>query len=469
MNIANPKPPAFLLNNRRVSIVDAGVQTTLLDYIRAQGLTGAKEGCAEGECGACTVVLVADRSGGSEYRAVNSCLMLAPMAAGHEILTVEALAADGKLSEVQQAMAAGGGSQCGYCTPGFVMSMFAEQYRPGRCGPCDPQELGGNLCRCTGYRPIRDAALSLGPAPAGEFLDRLSRPAPRLDEIDYQTSNGRFSRPSSLEQCLSILAADSGALLISGGTDLVVESNLRARRWSHLVSVEAIAELREFSETASSIRIGAALRLNEIAMHWSNAPEVFLQWLRLFASPPLRNRATLGGNLATASPIGDGAPLLLALDAQVHLASQRGRRIVPLHAFFTSYRRTVLEPGELIASIEILKPLPEFVRFYKVAKRRMDDISTVAVAMAMDWDSSGKVARARFAFGGVAAIPMRAVLAEETIVGQRWNDAAVERAQAALDRTLAPISDHRGSAEYRLAVAKSLIAKFLWERREAAA
>ena len=469
MNIANPKPPAFLLNNRLVSLADAGVQTTLLDYIRAQGLTGAKEGCAEGECGACTVVLVAHREGGSEYRAVNSCLMLAPMAAGHEILTVEALAADGKLSEVQQAMAAGGGSQCGYCTPGFVMSMFAEQYRQGRCGPCDPHELGGNLCRCTGYRPIRDAALSLGVAPAGEFLDRLLHPAPRLEAIEYRSSDARFSRPTSLEQCLSILSADPEARLISGGTDLVVESNLRARRWPHLVSVEAIAELREFAETANSILIGAALPLNEIATHWSNAPEVVLQWLRLFASPPLRNRATLGGNLATASPIGDGAPLLLVLDAQVHLASQRGRRIVPLHAFFTSYRRTVLEPSELIASIEVPKPLPEFVRFYKVAKRRMDDISTVAAAMAMNWDASGKIARARFAFGGVAAIPMRVLLAEDAIVGQRWNDAAVERAQAALDRTLAPISDHRGSAEYRLAVAKSLIAKFLWERREAAA
>ena len=179
MKTAGLEPPAFLLNNRRVSLHAAGLQTTLLDYIRAQGLTGAKEGCAEGECGACTVVLVADRAGGSEYRAVNSCLMLAPMAAGQEIYTVEALAAEGKLAEVQQAMAAGGGSQCGYCTPGFVMSLFAEHYRPGRTGPCDPHELGGNLCRCTGYRPIRDAALSLGPAPAGTFLDRLSRPAPQ--------------------------------------------------------------------------------------------------------------------------------------------------------------------------------------------------------------------------------------------------------------------------------------------------
>jgi xanthine dehydrogenase small subunit len=469
MKTDNGPPPAFLLNGRRVSVDGASVQATLLDYIRGQGLTGAKEGCAEGECGACTVVLVTDRAGGSEYRAVNSCLMLAPMAAGHEIYTVEALAADGKLAEVQVAMASGGGSQCGYCTPGFVMSMFAEHYRPGRLGPCDPHELGGNLCRCTGYRPIRDAALSLGPAPSGAFLDRLSRPAPRIDAMEYQTSNARFSRPASIQQCLSIIAADPDARLISGGTDLVVESNLRARRWRHLVSVEAIAELREFSESAHSVTIGAALPLNKIAARWSKAPEVLLQWLRLFASPPLRNRATLGGNLATASPIGDGAPLLLALDATVHIAGQCGRRSIPLASFFTSYRHTALAPDEIIAAIEIPQPMPEFVRFYKVAKRRMDDISTVAAAIAMDWDASGRVARARFAFGGVAGIPLRASAAEEAVLGQRWNEAAVERAQAAIDRTLSPISDHRGSAEYRLAVAKSLVAKFLWERREAAA
>ena len=474
MKAANSsQSPDFLLNNRPVSVRGVDPQTTLLDYIRAQGLTGAKEGCAEGECGACTVVLVANREGGSEYRAVNSCLMLAAMAVGHEIYTVEALAAGGKLAEVQRAMAAGGGSQCGYCTPGFVMSMFAEHYRPGRVGPCDPHELGGNLCRCTGYRPIRDAALSLGPAPSGDFLDRLSRPAPRLEAIEYESAGARFSRPNSIEKCLSILAGDPEARLISGGTDLVVESNLRSRRWKHLVSVEAIGELREFSESARTITIGAALPLNEIAMRWSTAPDVCRQWLQLFASPPLRNRATLGGNLATASPIGDGAPLLLALDASVRLASQRGRRTIPLASFFTGYRRTALAPDELITAIEIPKPLPEFVRFYKVAKRRMDDISTVAAAMAMDWDASGRIARARFAFGGVAPVPLRVLAAEEAVIGphggQRWNDAAVERVQAALEKTLDPIGDHRGSREYRLAVAKSLVAKFLWERREAAA
>jgi xanthine dehydrogenase small subunit len=235
------------------------------------------------------------------------------------------------------------------------------------------------------------------------------------------------------------------------------------------VSVEGISELREFAEDANSITIGAALPLNDIGKRWTMAPEAFRRWLRLFASPPLRNRATLGGNLATASPIGDGAPLLLALDAVVHLASQRGQRTIALASFFTGYRRTALAADELIAAIEIPKPVPEFVRFYKVAKRRMDDISTVAAAMAMDWDDSGRIVRARFAFGGVADVPLRVMAAEEAIVGRSWNDAAVERVQAALERALKPISDHRGSAEYRLAVAKSLLAKFLWERREAAA
>ncbi len=464
--------PEFLLNGRRTSLGGAPVQTTLLDYLRAQGLTGAKESCAEGECGSCTVVMLMDEASGSAYRAVNSCLMFAPMAAGREIHTVESLAVDGELAEVQTAMAAAGGSQCGYCTPGFVMSMFAEQYRRDRKGPCDPHELGGNLCRCTGYRPIRDAALSLGPAPAGEFLERLSQPAPRLEPVDHRSGTSRFSRPSTLAECFAILGADPGARLVAGGTDLGVESNLRGTRWKHIVSLEGIGELREFSESADRVVIGAGLPLSEIPQCWPSAPEAFREWLVLFGSPAIRNRATLGGNLATASAIGDSAPLLLALDASLHLVSAGGRRVVPLQSFFTGYRRTVLASGELIAAVEIPKPLPAFLKFYKVAKRRMDDISTVAACMALDWNESGRagvVARCRFAFNGVAAVPLRASAAEEAVTGLRWNEAAVERAQAALDRTLRPISDHRGSAEYRLAIAKSLLGKFLWDRRGAAA
>jgi xanthine dehydrogenase small subunit len=466
MNAAAVSTPVqFQLNGRPVSVDGADTRTTLLDYLRSTGLTGAKEGCAEGECGACTVLLVAGDGGTSTYRPVDSCLMLLPMAAGQEIYTVESLAARGELAEAQKAMAEGGGSQCGYCTPGFVMSLFAEQYRPGRTGPCDPHAMGGNLCRCTGYRAIRDAAASLGPAPAGEFRDRLSRPAPRLGRFE---SEG-FSRPDSLEECIAILARDPAARPIAGGTDLGVESNLKFRRWAHLVSVEAIDELRAFAETPDAVRIGAALPLTDLGLRWRGAPQAVREWLELFASPTIRNRATLGGNLATASPIGDGAPLLLALDAVLHVAGPAGGRTVPLASFFKGYRQTVLGPGELLTAIELPKPLPSFLRFYKVAKRRMDDISTVAAGLSMDWDTAGRVTRARFAFGGVAAVSLRVETAEAAAAGGNWNEAAVERVQQILARTLHPISDHRGSAEYRLAVAQSLVEKFRWERQEAAA
>ena len=456
---AAPTHAEFLLNGRAVAIDAASPHTTLLDFVRAQGLTGAKEGCAEGECGACTVVMVVDDGGRTTYRPVNSCLIFLPMVAGHEIHTVESLATGGRLAEVQEAMAAAGGSQCGYCTPGFVMSLFAEQYRPGRTGPCDPLSMAGNLCRCTGYRPIRDAALTIGPAPDDDFRARLARPAPRLERVEIDG----FSRPVTTEECLAILKQDPGATLVAGGSDLCVESNLRDTRWRHLVSVDAIAELQTFSDNAGGVTIGAALPLTDIGGRWQNAPPVIGEWLALFASPLIRNRATLGGNLATASPIGDSAPLLMALDASVRIAGQAGRRTVPLASFFTAYRRTALGPGEIITTIEIPKPVPDTIRFYKVARRRLDDISTVAAAMAIDRDSSGCVRRARFAFGGVAATPVRLADAEAATLGQPWNKAAVERVQRVIDRTLTPMSDHRGSREYRLQVSKSLVEKFWWE------
>jgi xanthine dehydrogenase small subunit len=452
---------AFRLNGELVTLRDAPSHITLLECLRARGLTGAKEGCAEGECGACAVALVAPHDRGSTYRVINSCLMLLPMAAGREIYTVEGLAHDGTLADAQQAMAAAGGSQCGYCTPGFVMSLFAEQYRPDRVGPCDPLALAGNLCRCTGYRPIRDAALSLGAPPAGALRDRLAQPALPLDVVHAAD----FSRPSSLSDALAILETNPDAKIVAGATDVGVESNLRHRRWPHLVSLDAIEELRACSERDDEIRIGAGLPLSDIPSRWSGAPAVVHEWLTLFASPLIRNRATLGGNLATASPIGDSAPLLLALDARVEIAGRSGSRVVPLDRFFTGYRQATLQPAEVIAAIRIPKPWPSRLAFYKVAKRRLDDISTVAAAMAVDCDTRGRVTRARFAFGGVAATPLRVAAAEDAILGEPWNERAVARVGDVLDRTLAPLSDHRGSSAYRRAVSRSLVEKFWWEHR----
>jgi xanthine dehydrogenase small subunit len=449
------------VNGDDITVADWTPQSTLLEFLRARGLTGSKEGCAEGECGACAVAMVARDGDRSRYRVVNSCLMLLPMAADREIFTVEGLAANGALQEAQEAMAAAGGSQCGYCTPGFVVSLFAEQYRADRTRACETHALSGNLCRCTGYRPIRDAAQSLGPAPSGPFLDRLTHGCAPLSAI---TADG-FSRPTSLDAVLDTLASQPGSAVVAGATDMGVEWNLRRRRWPHLIDLDAIVELHDSEEAPDEVRIGAAVPLSELQARWSSAPAAVAEWLSLFASPLIRNRATLGGNLGTASPIGDSPPLLLALDARVELAGPRGRRVVPLNTFFVGYRKTVRQPGEVIVSIRIPRPYPQQVSFYKIAKRRFDDISTVAAAMAMDVGADGLVARARFALGGVAATPLLITDASDAIVGRQWDAHAVARVQDVLDRTLTPLSDHRGSKEYRSAVSSSLVEKFWWERR----
>jgi xanthine dehydrogenase small subunit len=281
--------------------------------------------------------------------------------------------------------------------------------------------------------------------------------------------DGLFSRPGTLGDCLSVVAEPAGKKLIAGATDLAVESNLHSRKFPHLVSVEALSELRGFADGPEAVEIGAGLTLEEIAAHWDGAPEVFGEWLLLFASPLIRNRATLGGNLATASPIGDSAPLLLALDAEVKIAGPLGIRTLPLDAFFTGYRRTALKAGELLVSIRIPKPLPIALRFFKASKRRLDDISTVAACFALRFDRAGRITAARIAYGGVAAVPTRVKQAEDELMGQVWNDSALRRAQRAVERTLRPMSDHRGSAAYRMALAQSLLAKFQHELEAAAA
>jgi xanthine dehydrogenase small subunit len=339
------------------------------------------------------------------------------------------------------------------------MSLFAEYYRPSRASACDVEALAGNLCRCTGYRPIRDAVNALGAAPDDDFRRRLTQPAPPLRAVATEG----FSRPLSVEACISAMTEHPDAVIVAGATDLGVEANLKGRRSPHLVSLEAIDEVHRVEEDGSRVRIGSAVALSDIPRLWTSRPGAVDDWLALFASPLIRNRATLGGNLATGSPIGDAAPLLLALDAQVQVAGVQGRRTVALESFFLGYRKTALLPGEVIVNIDIPLPTPSLLRFYKVSKRRADDISTVAAAFAINRDHDGIVRHARLAFGGVAATPVRLRDVEAALLGRPWTETVATEIAARVEGAVAPMSDHRGSATYRREVAGRLIEKFWGE------
>jgi xanthine dehydrogenase small subunit len=456
----------FTLNGERVEVTDTDPHITLLWYLRNRGLTGTKEGCAEGECGACAVAIVRRGPDGStRYEPVNSCLVLLPSIADHEVVTVEGIAKDGALHPVQEAMAKAGGSQCGYCTPGFVVSLFSEYYRPDRNG-YDPEAISGNLCRCTGYRPIREAAQSLGrPSTDDPHRHRLALAPPELSSLRYETGDRIFLRPRTLAEAQRALAEHPDAAIIAGGTDLVVESNQRYRRWQSFVSLENIAELCELEWRDDCLRIGGAVTLAEIEHHVQGKLPMLEELFPLFASRLIRNRATLGGNLATASPIGDGPPALLALDAEVEIVGPGGSRSVLLSDFFKAYRKTALAPGEILAAVRIPRPFADTMRFYKVSKRVLDDISTVAAAFTLRLDETGKIREARLAYGGVAATPARALEAERALAGQAWDLATVKRTQGILAKTFRPISDHRGSAGYREAMVLRLFEKFYFDTR----
>lgn len=453
----------FTLNGRAVEVADVDPNTTLLAWLRQRGLTGSKEGCAEGECGACAVVMVRrGPDGATRYQPVNGCLVLLPSCADQEVITVEGVA-NGTLHPVQEAMVRLGGSQCGYCTPGFVMSLFAEYYRAERIeGGFDPESIAGNLCRCTGYRPIRDAGRALPVVAADDpHASRLARPAPEPASLRYEYRARRFFRPCTLADALDVLARHPDATIVTGGTDLVAQMNQRLQRVDVLLSLEAVAELHVFDDADDALVIGAAVPLSEIE---ERAPErlpiLTQELLPLFSSRLIRNRATLGGNLATASPIGDSPPALLALDAEVVLASRSGERVLPLASLFTGYRQTVLQPGELIARVRIPKPYPAIARFYKVSKRVHDDISTVAAGFSLDLDERGVIRKARLAYGGVAATPARATAAEAALVGSEWSRSAVDAARQQLSGAFTPVSDQRGSAAYRQAMVTRLLDKF---------
>ena len=441
--------PQMTVNGRPRPLVGVPSHTNALDFLRGLGLTGAKEGCAEGECGACAVMVARPDGAGSRWTPLNACLVPALALDGQEVVTAEGLGTPDDLHPVQSELAVRGGSQCGYCTPGFACSMAAEYYRPGRADDAgfDLHAIDGNLCRCTGYRPIRDAALALDPPSADDPLAlRQQSPAPP----GAATRADGFARPATLDEALGLLAQHPGATVVAGSTDWGVEANLRGRRAAYVVAVDRLPELRTLS-TDGPVEVGAALTLSEVATALGDTvPLLALVWPQ-FASRLIRNGATIGGNLGTASPIGDLAPALLALDASLVLASTDGDREVALADFFTGYHQTVLRPGELIRAVRIPTPLAPLTTFRKIAKRRYDDISSVAVAAALDV-VDGTVVTARIGLGGVAATPLRARATEAALEGRPWTAETVEQASEVLAGEGTPIDDQRASAAYRSAM-----------------
>ena len=495
MSTVRPSDPAapacldLIVNGRAVSTAGVAPTTTLLAWLRANGLTGSKEGCAEGDCGACSVALVdRDAQGKPTYRAFNSCIALVPMFAGREIVTVEGLAQCGadkqQLHPVQAAMVEHYGSQCGYCTPGFVVSMFEAYYRDTCKEPWQvSDQLCGNLCRCTGYRPIRDAATAalaqrnvgsaLVAGPEGtptsggptldQFAARLQVPVHPPVALNYGVGEQKFFRPTSLPGLFTLLDTHPTAQLVAGATEIGVELNKKFKAFPLLISTEGVPELTRITATAEAWRIGAGATLTNVEEVLGNEYPSIAKMLRVFAARQIRNRATLGGNLVTASPIGDSAPVLLTLDASVVLATAKGERTVPLSEFFTAYRKTVLKPGEIMREIVLprggpSRGLTRRVDFLKVSKRRELDISIVAAAFCVDVADDGTVRKARIAYGGVAAMPMRALKAEAALVGKKLTEPTVAHI---LHDTFKPIDDARGGAEYRRGLVVSLWEKFV--------
>jgi xanthine dehydrogenase small subunit len=453
------------VNGHATPLSGVPTHTSALDFLRDHGYIGCKDGCSEGECGACTILIA--RPGvarPTEWTAINSCLIPAAGLDGQEVVTAEGLGTPNDLHPVQHEMAVRGGSQCGYCTPGFVCSMAAEYYRPdraranGHSGPelgangFDLHALSGNLCRCTGYRPIRDAAYALGtPAADDALAARLTAPAPAPVATVLEHEGRAFVRPATLADAVRRLHEEPDTVVVAGSTDWGVEVNLRGRRAEDVMAVDRLPELRGITSTSEWVEIGAAETLTEIERRLDGQVPLLAQLFPQFASRLIRNAATLGGNLGTGSPIGDTPPVLLALEAELVLASVDGERTVALADYFTGYRQSVRRPDELIRTVRIPLPLAPLAAFHKVAKRRFDDISSLAVGFAFEV-RDGIVGKARIGLGGVAATPIRALDTEAALEGQPWSAEIVRAAAEVLSGEGTPIDDHRASSAYRAAM-----------------
>ncbi len=474
----SPQTLTFWRRGQAVALDNVPPDRTLLEVLREDlACTGTKEGCGEGDCGACTVVLGEAVGGQLQYKAVNSCIRLAHSVQGMAVWTVEDLAsASGELHPAQEAMVQCHGSQCGFCTPGFVMSLFG-MYQNSGGKPVDraqaAADLSGNLCRCTGYRPIFDAAQQMGrlPLPAGcgvnepvvvAALEALGeRPAPPAD--------GAYMRPTTLARLLQARSAHPQAQVVAGCTDVGLWVTKQHKRFAQVLDVTAAEELRHVETYPHHIAIGAAVSLHQAYAALVSERPPLQPFAQRFAGLPVRNSGTLGGNVANGSPIGDSMPLLMALGANVVLMRWDAKRNAVAHRelrledLYTGYRTNVMKPDELLCWIKVPRPVDtEFLRVYKISKRFDDDISTVCLAIRMTL-VDGQVSTIAIGAGGVAATPVRARQTEATLLGQAWNADTVIVAVATLRAEFQPISDMRASAAYRQTVLGNLLQRFWLE------
>ncbi|HIA36704.1 MAG TPA: xanthine dehydrogenase small subunit [Flavobacteriales bacterium] len=448
--------------------------TTVLNYLRSlSNHKGVKEGCAEGDCGACTVVLGEGRGGKITYKAVDSCLIFLPMVQGKQLITVENIGCIDDLHPVQQAMVDTDGSQCGYCTPGFIMALF-ELYKnhnnPSR--EVIDDALTGNLCRCTGYRSIVKAASISCAKNEKDSITRTEKNTLKLlkgikkESIHIKIKTQEYFLPTTLEEAISLRAKHGKALLVGGATDLALRVTKNNELLSKIIDLGNIDALKSIRRTKSQLIIGSGASLEAIKMETQNLFPALYKMLAVFGSKQIRHLATLGGNLGSASPIGDMPPILIAYNASVILAGPKGKRNVAINDFVTGYRSTVLLENEIIKEVVIpISNRGALISSYKISKRKDLDISTVSAGYRLELNSNQTIYTAKLVYGGMAAMPKRARKTEAFLKGKPWNREVIEQAMGVMESDFVPISDARSGAAARMIMAKNLLLKFWTENR----
>ncbi|KIQ02830.1 FAD-binding molybdopterin dehydrogenase [Agrobacterium tumefaciens] len=468
---------SFILNNETVSLKDFGPTETLLDYLRLQKrLTGTKEGCAEGDCGACTVLVGRLLDGSLRYETVNACIRFIGSLHGAHIVTIEHLAGkNGVLHPVQQAMMDYHGSQCGFCTPGFVMSLYGLWLTSNKPSRADIEKaLQGNLCRCTGYEPIIRAAESVTAARPSTLFDPIERDRSSImsrlwaiqqtETIIITKDDCRTIIPSNISEFASAYAAEPKATIVAGSTDVGLWVTKQMRTLTCVIFINHLSELQSISVRDGGISIGAGVTYAHAFTHLAKHIPSLGRLIDRIGGQQVRNMGTIGGNIANGSPIGDTPPALIALGATLTLRSSTGSRTMPLENYFIDYGKQDRFSGEFVEKIFVPIPAPDtHCAIYKISKRRDEDISALCAAYHLKLDAEGTVEDIRIAFGGMAATPKRAMALEEALKGKPWNVETIEAFRDVIEADFQPLTDWRATAEYRLLTAKNLLTRFFLE------